>query len=83
MNSSHRRTAIRLVAVVLVGASSALGCASKEAAEETADAQTQRTRDSAIGASGLPGARGVQGALEVADSAAARQARIDSLSQDP
>lgn len=43
------------------------------------DTLTQRQRDSAIGASRLPGAQGVQKALGAADSAAARNARLDSL----
>jgi hypothetical protein len=40
---------------------------------------TQRERDSVIGASKLPGAHGVRGALKAADSAAARNARLDSV----
>lgn len=39
---------------------------------------TERQRDSVIGASKLPGASGVRGALRVQDSAAARNTRIDS-----
>jgi hypothetical protein len=39
----------------------------------------QRARDSTVGASRLPGAAGVRGALRVTDSAAARNSRIDSL----
>ena len=40
---------------------------------------TQRERDSALGASKLPGAAGVRGALRAADSSAARNARVDSV----
>jgi hypothetical protein len=40
---------------------------------------TQRERDSVLGASKLPGAHGVRGALRAADSAAARNARLDSV----
>jgi hypothetical protein len=40
---------------------------------------TQRQRDSAIGASRLPGAQGVRGALRAADSAQARNNRLDSI----
>ncbi|MSR07177.1 MAG: hypothetical protein EXR93_08950 [Gemmatimonadetes bacterium] len=40
---------------------------------------TQRQRDSAIGETRLPGAPGVKGALRVQDSAAARNARLDTL----
>ena len=39
----------------------------------------QRARDSVIGASTLPGAAGVRSALRAADSANARNSRIDSL----
>ncbi len=42
------------------------------------DSLDQRERDSVIGASRLPGAPVVRRGLEVADSAAARAARIDS-----
>jgi hypothetical protein len=45
------------------------------------DTLTRRQRDSAIGASNLPGARGVQRALDAADTAAARRARLDSVSR--
>jgi hypothetical protein len=43
---------------------------------------TERERDSAIGASALPGAQGVRGALRVSDSADARRAREDSAGQE-
>ncbi len=60
-----------------------LGCPSRDAAEDAGEPQTQRVRDSVVGASRLPGAAGVQGALDVADSAAARRAREDSAAADP
>lgn len=44
---------------------------------------TQRQHDSVIGASGLPGATGVRGATRLADSQAARNARLDSASRQP
>lgn len=47
------------------------------------DAAAQRAVDSTIGASKLPGAQGVQGALKAADSAAARRRQLDSLSKNP
>jgi len=40
---------------------------------------TQRERDSVLGASKLPGAQGVRGALRASDSASARNARLDSV----
>jgi hypothetical protein len=44
---------------------------------------TERERDSVIGASRLPGAGGVRGALRESDSAAARNARLDSVANQP
>jgi hypothetical protein len=46
---------------------------------QEANGASQPVRDSAIGASALPGAAGVRGALRAGDSAVARNARIDSL----
>ncbi len=46
-------------------------------------AAEQRAVDSTVGASRLPGARGVQGALRASDSAKARAREIDSLSRTP
>ena len=63
----------------------AAACSGGDAADDAApaDTLTRAQRDSVIGASSLPGAGGVRGALEVADSAAARQQRIDSLMRTP
>jgi hypothetical protein len=58
----------------------ALGCSSPER-EPTDDPDTLRARDSTIGASKLPGAAGVRGAIRAADSASARRAREDSVTQ--
>ena len=41
--------------------------------------RTERERDSVIGQSKLPGARGVQGALGASDSARTRSATLDSI----
>ena len=41
--------------------------------------RTERERDSVIGQSKLPGARGVQGALGAGDSARGRSAALDSI----
>ena len=54
------------------------GGADREAAAP-ADTLTQRQRDSIVGASSLPGAGGVRRAIDVADSAAARQSVIDTI----
>ena len=65
---------MRMILVLLVVAGA--GCST---AREEGEPSTQRQRDSVIGASKLPGAAGVRGALRAADSAAARSARIDSV----
>ena len=44
--------------------------------------RTERERDSLIGQSRLPGARVVQGALDISDSADARNTRLDSIAAD-
>ena len=53
----------------------AAGCQSDRATP----ARSERERDSVIGQSQLPGARGVRGALRASDSAATRNARYDSI----
>lgn len=45
--------------------------------------RTERERDSIIGQSALPGAQGVQGALDASDSARARNATLDSVAAEP
>jgi hypothetical protein len=58
-------------------------CASsKKPADVSRDTLTQRQRDSTIGASSIPGAQGVQKAMNAADSGAARAARIDSIATE-
>jgi hypothetical protein len=51
--------------------------------EQPEGAQGQRARDSVIGASRLPGAGGVRGALRATDSAAARRRLEDSVARAP
>lgn len=58
------------------------GCRSQEPPESGA-APSKREADSAIGASGLPGARGITRAMTASDSVAARNARMDSLAAEP
>ena len=53
-----------------------VGCSGAKQEENGPD---QRARDSTIGASTLPGAAGVRGSLRAADSAEARNSRIDSV----
>jgi hypothetical protein len=57
------------------------GCKADRAERSTPS--TQRQRDSAIGASRLPGARGVAGALKAADSASARRAQEEAAGREP
>jgi hypothetical protein len=73
-------TSHRLTRPVFIGA--ALGLLAVACAgEKKPEPLTQRQRDSVIGASKLPGARGVRGAMAVQDSAARRKAVIDSIAK--
>lgn len=65
-------------ATCLLAIISALACTKKPVANTAQDTLTRRQKDSAIGASAIPGAQGVRGAMNAADSAAARAAAIDS-----
>jgi hypothetical protein len=56
-------------------------CASKK--DQAKRPATERERDSMLGASRLPGATGVRGALRAQDSAAARNSRFDSVANQP
>lgn len=58
------------------------GCSPKSEAGSK-PARTERERDSVIGASQLPGAGVVRGALRESDSAAARNGRLDSVANQP
>lgn len=68
------RHSFAMSAVLLAAA---FGCGKEE--PKRASELTERQRDSVIGASQLPGAQGVRGALRVSDSADARRARYDSV----
>jgi len=68
------RYAVMLLCVV------AVACAKAERKPAAAgDTLTVHQRDSVLGASRLPGARGIRGALQAQDSAAARNQRADSI----
>ena len=58
-------------------------CAAKDEPPPPRTPEQQRQVDSTIGASRLPGAGGVQGALAAQDSQKARQARLDSIARSP
>jgi hypothetical protein len=66
----------RMRVMMLALALSLVSCTDKPDARPP---MTQRQRDSAIGASRLPGAQGVRGALRAADSAQARANLADSI----
>jgi hypothetical protein len=72
---------MRRVNLVALGIGMALGCAGH--ADQPSRASSERERDSVLGASRLPGATGVRGALRLSDSAEARNARIDSAAAQP
>lgn len=55
-----------------------VGCADQPAGKPAGDQAKARERQEAIGASGIPGARGINRALEISDTAAARNQRLDS-----
>lgn len=61
----------------------AISLASCSADRSRERAMSERQRDSTIGASQLPGARGVGGALEATDSAASRRAQEAAAGQEP
>jgi hypothetical protein len=69
---------IFLACLMLAGAA----CAAPDD-DAAGDTMSQRARDSAIGASNLPGAPGVSAAIRAADSAEARNARLDSIATEP
>ncbi len=76
-----RLTILATFAALVLGAAS---CSQKpEDPPPPRTAAEQRAIDSTIGASKLPGAHGVQGALRASDSAAARAARLDSIANAP
>ncbi|MBM4187700.1 MAG: hypothetical protein FJ206_10350 [Gemmatimonadetes bacterium] len=59
----------------------AAGCGGDAKPSVAADTLSTRARQEAIGKSGLPGATGINKALDIADSAAVRAATFDSLSR--
>ena len=61
-----------------------LGCGSADSDPRLSrDSVSQRARDSAIGASGLPGATGIHASQGLSDSADARRHREDSIANTP
>ncbi len=72
------RTRLFLLLVLV----SACGGTGESGQANRPDTLTRRQRDSAIGASGLPGAQGVRGALRAQDSARAQNAWLDSIARE-
>jgi len=56
-----------------------VACGRSQPRRAAGDTLTVRQRDSVLGASRLPGARGIRGALQAQDSATARNQRADSI----
>jgi hypothetical protein len=73
---------MRAVAIAVGLLMGVLSCGERQAGTDR-DTLTQRQRDSVIGASQLPGAQGVRGALKVSDSASARREQEDAAVQEP
>jgi hypothetical protein len=72
---------MRYCLICLLVLAALTGCKVDHAERSTPS--TQRQRDSAIGASRLPGAHGVAGALKAADSAATRRAQEEAAGREP
>ena len=70
------RVRLRYAVLVMV-----LSCSGRE--RPSTPPEAERARDSVIGASRLPGAGGVSGALRASDSADARRVREDSANLEP
>lgn len=71
-----------LINSALIVTAAACG-AGKEEPPPTRSAEEQRTVDSTVGASAMPGAHGVRGAMAASDLAAKRARERDSLSRLP
>ena len=68
---------------IAILALTALILASCRGSSPSAGQRTERERDSILGQSTLPGARGVRGALQVSDTAQLRRAALDSAAAAP
>jgi hypothetical protein len=65
--------------VIALGAA---GCAAPAKVDKLRDQMSQREKDSAIAASGLPGSGVVGKAMKMADQESVRQAAFDSASKE-
>ena len=71
------RHVLLALAIVLVA------CGEPKKLDEKKPDLTRREKDSIVGASVLPGAQGVRGAIAEQDSAKKRAAQLDSISKAP
>jgi hypothetical protein len=77
------RHVITLTCLAALTLAAACGSSSEAPKAPPRTAAQQRAVDSTLGASNLPGARGVKGALAVSDSAAAKRRMEDSIAANP
>lgn len=77
------RQIVPLVVVAVLTLAAACGSKTETPKAPPRTTAEQRMVDSALGASALPGARGVKGALAVSDSAAAKRKMEDSIANNP
>jgi hypothetical protein len=82
-NGVLMRRIITLTSLATLTLAAACGSTSEAPKAPPRTAAQQRTVDSTLGASNLPGARGVKGALAVSDSAAAKRRMEDSIAANP
>jgi hypothetical protein len=75
----YLRKILLAIATIVIGA---VACG-KDESDTSKRELTQREKDSILGASQIPGAKAVKRAITSADSAAARQARLDSAERAP
>ena len=69
--------------IAILGIVLCVGAVACTETEQSRSTLTQREKDSILAGSQIPGARAVKKTMTTADSAAARQARIDSAQQNP
>jgi len=79
---TRRMTHARLLLAGVALSFSVAGC-SNDQTQETRSTMTQREKDSTLANSQIPGAKAVNKAFITADSATARQNRIDSAQNNP
>lgn len=79
----HRAIRFATLAIIISGGVSVGACSDEQTPPPPRTAAQQRTVDSTVGASALPGAGGVRGALAAQDSAKAKQAMLDSMMKNP